>query len=94
MDIDPKYKISFAGEYNAGVSDCLECNLTLSPLHSYVIGIADEPIGTVMVIQCPNCFERWHFHIREIKQGGHYDLFIRFLKSDNNHWLNPDGTDK
>ncbi len=94
MQIDPKYKISPAGEYNAGVGDCLECGVTLRPLHSYALGVADSPIGTILIIQCPHCFAKWHFHIREIKSGGHYDLFARFIENDMNHWLNPDMSEK
>jgi len=95
MKIDSKHKISLTGEYNAGVSDCPECGYSTSPTSAYALGVADAPNGTVLIIQCPECFTKWYFHCRDTEfYDGHYHYFVTFLEYGINHWLNPNMTEK
>ena len=81
IEVEPKYKIGLTGEYNAGVLDCPECDFSPSPLMAHAIGIADAPIGTVVVIECPKCYTKWYFHIRDtVVPKGHYAYFKEFVE--------------
>lgn len=94
MRIDPNHKISLAGEYHPGINYCPECGEEVSTAR-YGIGVADSPMGLVLVVQCPKCFTKYYFHCRDTEEmGGHYYYFVTFLGYDENHWLNPDGSEK
>jgi hypothetical protein len=77
MDINLKYMIPLQGEYNAGVSDCPNCDYSLRPIEPYIIGFADSRIGKMIVCECPECFTKWHFHLRG---GMHYDCFLQWIE--------------
>jgi hypothetical protein len=93
IKVEPRFKIGLTGEYNAGVNSCPECDHSPSPLMAHAIGIADAPIGTVVIIECPKCFTKWYFHIREYADPkiGHYSYFKEFIKNGMNIHFNEKG---
>jgi hypothetical protein len=79
MEYDKKYSIGLSGEYHAGINDCPECDVYPSPLMAHCIGIAEAPIGTVFVIECPECYTHWYFHCRSTEENSLYTYFLRFI---------------
>lgn len=67
--IDQKYKIAPVGSYNRMVHICPSCDYDISSkTESYmdnIIGFASAPVGHVSCLECPNCFEKWHCHIKD-----------------------------
>ena len=89
MKIDLKYKISLQGKYWAGVNTCPECEyLPIPTVTHHIIGFADTNNGIMAIIECPKCFEKWHFHARNAELGIYY-YFKLFIKSgDQKHFNN------
>ena len=81
MEIDLKYKIPLTGKYNAGVSDCPECNCNIlahpkhGNLYQHIIGFSDG----YAIVECPECFTKWYFHARTYG-GSVYDYFLEFIE--------------
>jgi len=75
--IDLKYKIPLQGKYHKGINYCPFCDHEPNNIHSEIIGFADSNIGTMVIIECPNCFEKWKFHARK---NMHYDIFIFMIE--------------
>jgi hypothetical protein len=86
MNIESKYKTNLSGEYHAGINYCPDCGEFPSPLLANAIGIANAPIGDVIIIECPKCFTHWYFHIRDEEgKEGHYYYFKKFIE----YGINP-----
>lgn len=87
--IDKKYKINSFGKYNKRVISCHNCDFNFydepSNLYNHIIGFCDSSIGTLAVVECPSCFEKWSFHAREDEDGGgSYRCFLYAIKDNEN----------
>lgn len=85
MKVDIKYLIPLQGEYNAGVYRCPECGCNLvtgksGNLYEHIIGFSNSNIGLMAVVECPECFKKWHYHARLNVNTSHYDYFLEFIK--------------
>lgn len=57
MEIDKRYKTTSIGIYNRNVFECPECGTCiLNDYYKHICGIAEVPIGTVSIKECPTCF--------------------------------------
>ena len=92
MKIDIKYKMPLVGEYNKGISYCMECDYNAwdddnDSVFYHIVGVADSSIGLVVIVECPKCFEKWYFHARLGKTASPYEHFIDVvMDGDNLHW--------
>jgi RNase P subunit RPR2 len=75
FSIDEKYKISLTGVRNKAVKWCPECHAEV-PIYDNAIGFADSTIGDVIVVECPQCYEKYYFHSRK--------SYPKFLKAIDN----------
>lgn len=82
--IDKKYKIPYWGKYHKGVTDCPHCGNRPETVYEHCVGFCEHSIGTLMVIECPKCFEKWSFHARVNAKISHYKYFIEFVDNGMN----------
>lgn len=86
--IDLKFKKPLTGKYNAGVYTCPECGEELlednkhGSVYKHIVGFADAYIGSVAMVECPECFCKWYFHSRINEGGGSvYFYFHHYMKA-------------
>ncbi len=64
MEIDKRYKTPSIGIYNRNVFECTECGTSiLNDYYKHICGIAEAPVGTVSVKECPTCFTKYNSHL-------------------------------
>lgn len=73
QDIPVEYRIRLTGEYNAGITNCVECNEYIG--FKYLIGFSDSPIGLLQIHECPKCFTKQYYHLRKLSMLNTY-LFL------------------
>lgn len=87
MEIDKRYKTSSIGIYNKDVFECPECSTSiLNDYYKHICGVAETPIGTVSVKECPTCFTKYYSHLSETG----YSLFLYSIKKGENLHFKPD----
>ena len=85
-----KFKINKVGKYNRSIYRCFNCDHSIiSTLFDNAIGWTDTSNGNMLIVECPNCFEKYYFHM-----GCEYEKYflesisdgknIHFKKENNN----------
>ncbi|GFH84765.1 hypothetical protein IMSAGC001_00160 [Bacteroides acidifaciens] len=86
MEIDKRYKTPSIGIYNRNVFECTECGTSiLNDYYKHICGIAEAPVGTVSVKECPTCFTKYNSHLSTTD----YSLFLHSIKKGENLHFKP-----
>lgn len=81
MNIDLKYKIQLQGYRNKWIIGCLNCQNNLNgKIFQHIKGFADTDYGTMVIVECPECFETFYFHADQT----YYDMFLEVVEEGNN----------
>ena len=78
MEIDPRYRIHLKGTYWAGINTCPRCAYQGDTVSEDIIGFANSQYGIMAVAECPKCFKRWHFHMRNDDFYESFKMRIKF----------------
>jgi hypothetical protein len=69
------------GDYNAEIYVCPCCGKNvLHGFQNHIIGFADYGVGTVKIIECPVCFEKYYSHTSNME----YAIFLDSVKKGTN----------
>ena len=90
IEIDPRFIVDTDCEYWRGIDFCSECDwhsTIINPddkdyLWKFVCGIVQTDIGPMFVVECPECFHKWRFHVK-----GMYKIFEDVVKRGANNFF-------
>jgi hypothetical protein len=93
MEIDPRYRIHLKGTYWAGINTCPHCNWSSTDsITGEIIGFANSQYGLMTVVECPECFKKWHFHARDLEKGTYYYFKLWVQNGWQKHFKGTEGT--
>ena len=85
MAIDLRFRIQKVGRYNAGIDICDKCHEDLTDYKKQrlldehvinnVIGFFEHNGLWYTTVECPHCFNKYFFHLRDAHKDVWYELF-------------------